>query len=262
MISIGILCKVDTHSHRDFFSTQNIASFLDGAEEHGAILFTLGSNVKSSDITPDKLKAILQVFSKLKQKIIWKWEADILPVGKTPNILLLKWLPQDDILAHPNVRFFISHCGSGGIMEAKFHGKPILGIPVFGDQMENSKVIVNEGWAVELLYDSITEQSFSAAINELLTNPVYTEKIRKISLLYRDRPQNALDLAVFWVEYVLRHSGAKHMQSPGVYLNILQRNSIDVLVFLVLSVYASCKLMKWSLKRLRNYLKQKKLKTN
>lgn len=235
---------------------------MDGASEHGAILFSLGSNLKSSDISPDKLAGILRVFGRLKQKIVWKWEDDKLPAGKSSNILMLKWLPQDDILAHPNIRLFISHCGAGSIMEAKFHGKPILGIPLFGDQMDNAEAISNEGWAIQLPYDSITERTFESAIDETLLNPSYTEKVQRLSRLYRDRPQNPLELAVFWVEYVLRHNGARHVQSPGVHLNILQKTCIDILAFLVVSIYVSCKLVKVSFRKLREYFGQKKIKMN
>lgn len=59
--------------------------------------------------------------------------------------MIRKWFPQSDILAHPNTKLFISHCGLGGVNEAKFHGVPILGMPVFGDQPRNLAAIVRDG---------------------------------------------------------------------------------------------------------------------
>jgi hypothetical protein len=44
-----------------------------------------------------KRNAFLEVFSKLKQKVLWKWETDTLP-GQPKNVMLGKWLPQSDIL--------------------------------------------------------------------------------------------------------------------------------------------------------------------
>jgi hypothetical protein len=42
-------------------------------------------------------KAFLESFSKLKQRILWKWETGSLP-GQPSNVKLYKWLPQSDIL--------------------------------------------------------------------------------------------------------------------------------------------------------------------
>jgi hypothetical protein len=44
-----------------------------------------------------KRNAFLEVFSKLKQRVLWKWETDTLP-GQPKNVKLGKWLPQSDIL--------------------------------------------------------------------------------------------------------------------------------------------------------------------
>lgn len=47
-----------------------------------------------------------------KQKVIWKYEDGKALAGQVPsNVLVRKWLPQSDILAHKNVRLFISHAG-------------------------------------------------------------------------------------------------------------------------------------------------------
>lgn len=218
--------------------------FLDGADEHGAILFTLGSNLKSTHMSKDKLEAFFNIFGRLKQRVVWKWEGGETPTEIPKNILLQKWLPQDDILAHRNVRLFISHCGLGGVTEAKFHGVPILGIPVFADQPQNALAIVDEGWALHLPYANITEETLSWSINELISNRKYAEKAKELSNLFRDRPMKPLDEAVFWTEYVMRHNGARHMQSKEIHLNFIQRNGIDVIAVILIGIYVIIKLIK------------------
>jgi len=99
-----------------------------------------------------------------------KWETDTLD-GKPENVLIGKWLPQDDILAHQNVKLFISHCGLGGVVESKYHGVPIIGMPIFADQDSNANVIVNEGWALKNEFSTLTEKEFLANIKEMLQNP-------------------------------------------------------------------------------------------
>ena len=53
-------------------------------------------------------------------------------------MMLMSWLPQNDVLAYPNIKLFISHCGNKGQYEALYHGVPIFGLPVFGDQIYNA----------------------------------------------------------------------------------------------------------------------------
>lgn len=78
-------------------SEQDLQKYLDEAE-HGVIYFTYGSTVRSETFPPEKRKALLEAFSELPQKIIWKWEADSLP-DQPSNVLVRKWLPQFDILS-------------------------------------------------------------------------------------------------------------------------------------------------------------------
>lgn len=72
--------------------------------------------------------------------------------------------------AHPNVKLFITHGGAGGCNEAMYHQVPMLGIPFFGDQPSNVKKYVNDGLARGMTLDQVTDQTFSEAINDLLTN--------------------------------------------------------------------------------------------
>lgn len=148
---------------------KKIQKFIDEAE-NGVILFSLGSNAKSTYLSESKVNALLRTFSTLKQRVIWKWESDFLP-GKPDNVLIGKWLPQDDILAHPNVKLFLSHGGLGSIVESKFHGVPIIAFPIFGDQMANAEAIMQEGWALSIPLKVLNENDLSKAIKEVLGTP-------------------------------------------------------------------------------------------
>lgn len=79
------------------------------------------------------------------------------------------------------MKLFISHGGLGSIMESKYYGVPVLGMPVFGDQPGNVKMAVKEGWAVEADFVSLTEQSLSRALGEVLTNSRYNKKFQLFS---------------------------------------------------------------------------------
>lgn len=148
---------------------QDLQDFLDTAAD-GVIYFSMGSNLKSAQFPAAVRNVFLKTFSKLKQKVLWKWEEDTLP-GQPPNVKLSKWLPQQDILAHPNVRLFITHGGLLSTTETIYHGVPTLAIPVYGDQKYNARIAVNNGYGLMLPYQDITEENLTNKIFEVLNNP-------------------------------------------------------------------------------------------
>lgn len=74
----------------------DIKKYLDESTE-GAIFFSKGSNLKSADLPKDKLEGILKAFSKLKQRVLWKFEETDIS-DKPKNVYISKWMPQSDIL--------------------------------------------------------------------------------------------------------------------------------------------------------------------
>ncbi|XP_058459806.1 UDP-glucosyltransferase 2-like [Malaya genurostris] len=221
---------------------KDIQDWLDGAE-HGAIYFCLGSNMKSAYLPAHKMDVLVKSLGKLKQRILWKWETDSFP-NQPANVMTKEWLPQDDVLAHSNVVLFIAHGGLGGIAEARYHGIPVLGIPMFAEQSGNVATVAREGWGLEVNYETLNEATFSGLLNEILTNPAYRQKARELSVVYRDRPQTALETACYWIEYVIRHKGAPHMHYQGADLNFFQSNMLDVLGVIILGVYLTVKILK------------------
>ncbi len=77
--------------------------FVNSSGKDGFIYFSMGSALKGSDMPEEKRKLFLNVFSKLKQKVLWKWETEMMP-DLPKNVKLSKWLPQQDVLGHPKIR--------------------------------------------------------------------------------------------------------------------------------------------------------------
>lgn len=119
---------------------ENLKRFLDNAKE-GAIYFSLGSNIKFSDMPEQKRNEILDSFKPFpKTRLLIKSDINLTVSSHSQSdVIVHRWYPQDAILAHPNVKLFINHGGLLGTMEAVYFGKPVVGIPVFFDQRLNSK---------------------------------------------------------------------------------------------------------------------------
>ncbi|XP_050556015.1 UDP-glucosyltransferase 2 [Spodoptera frugiperda] len=74
---------------------EDLKKLMDNAK-NGVIYFSLGSNIRSKDL-PDSMKeGLLEIFGKLKQTVIWKFEENL---DKTPkNVHIVQWAPQQSLL--------------------------------------------------------------------------------------------------------------------------------------------------------------------
>ncbi|XP_077291127.1 UDP-glycosyltransferase UGT5-like [Arctopsyche grandis] len=215
---------------------ENIKKFLDEAK-HGAVFFSFGSNLQSKDMPVDKLKVFLNVFKSLKQRVLWKWEDENLE-GKPDNVLLGKWLPQSDILAHPNVKVFITHGGLLSTQEAMYHGVPIIGLPFYGDQHLNTERVDKTGFGKKLKFVDLNEKLLTESIEELVYKPHYQNKAKSLADSFKDRPMTPLETSIYWIEYVIRHKGASVLKSPAVDMSIFVYFLIDLFLFFALVLFS------------------------
>ncbi|KAJ1531785.1 hypothetical protein ONE63_000441 [Megalurothrips usitatus] len=194
--------------------------------EHGVIFFSLGSMMRSDSLPADKRDALLGAFAKLPQRVLWKFETDA--VQLPPNVRIGKWLPQLAVINHPKTVLFMTHGGLMGTMEALFAGVPMLGIPLFADQGSNTELYRALGIAQRLDIRTATQDGVLAVLRELTETPKYRQRAREVAALFRDRPRQAADEAVWWTEYVVRHRGAPHLRPVAVDLPLYQYLLLDV----------------------------------
>lgn len=103
----GIVYIGGAHIKKSETLPTDIQNYLDGAKD-GAIYFSFGTYVQSNEMPPERLKMFFSAFKQLKQRVLWK--LDVKSITDIPsNIMIRKWMSQNDILAHPNVILFISH---------------------------------------------------------------------------------------------------------------------------------------------------------
>ncbi|CAK9134784.1 unnamed protein product [Ilex paraguariensis] len=69
------------------------------------------------------------------------------------GIIMKGWAPQAEILKHPSVGGFVSHCGWNSVVESIEFGVPIIAIPMQLDQPLNSRLVVEIGLGMEVWRD-------------------------------------------------------------------------------------------------------------
>jgi len=225
--------------------SKDLEDFIQGSGEHGVIYFSLGTNVRINNLAEDRKKILIETFAGLPQRILWKFEDEELP-EKPTNVLISKWFPQQDILAHPKVKLFITHGGMQSTIECIHHGKPMLGLPFFYDQFGNMEYIKKRGLGLVLNYKYMTSEEFKDTIFRLLTEKSFDVTAKIQAARFRDQPMNPLDTAIWWTHYVLRHKGAPHMRVAGRELDFFTYHSLDVLgtlfiaLVIILSIISIC----------------------
>uniref|UniRef100_A0A2M4CHZ1 UDP-glucuronosyltransferase n=1 Tax=Anopheles darlingi TaxID=43151 RepID=A0A2M4CHZ1_ANODA len=212
----------------------DLQTFIDEAE-HGVIYFSLGTNLRSADLPPEKLAIILRVFGSMKQRVVWKFEDERIE-NLPANVLVRSWLPQSDILGHRNVKVFITHGGLLGTQEGVHRAVPMVGIPIYCDQHLNMNKATLGGYAVKLYFPNITDTSLRGALEEVLYNPSYKENVQRVSQIFRDRPVPALQEAIYWIEYVERYKGAPQLRSAGLDLPWVSFALLDVVGVIVIGL--------------------------
>ncbi|XP_037704992.1 UDP-glucuronosyltransferase 1-6-like isoform X2 [Choloepus didactylus] len=216
--------------------TQEFEAYVNASGEHGIVVFSLGSMV--SDIPEKKAMDIADALGRIPQTVIWRYTGTP-PSNLRENTKLVKWMPQNDLLGHPKTRAFITHAGSHGIYEAICNGVPMVMMPLFGDQMDNAKRMETRGAGVTLDVLDMTSEDLANALKAVINDKSYKENIMHLSSIHKDRPMEPLDLAVFWVEFVMRHKGAPHLRPAAHDLNWYQYHSLDVIGFLLAIVLTS-----------------------
>ncbi|XP_031348326.1 UDP-glucuronosyltransferase 2C1-like [Photinus pyralis] len=215
---------------------KRLQELLDAASE-GAIYFSLGSNLKSDDLSETTRNAILSAFAELPYTILWKFHSDHLP-NKPDNVHVEKWFPQLAVLSHPNVKLFITQGGVQSREEAIHSHVPMVGMPFVGDQFYNVENMVEMGFGLSVLPSKLRTEEFKAVIVEVAENPRYREKIKEVAELSKDQPMTGLERAVWWTEYVIRHGGATHFRSPLLDIPFYQYYFLDVFAVLVILLLA------------------------
>ncbi|XP_058239343.1 UDP-glucuronosyltransferase 2C1-like isoform X3 [Hemibagrus wyckioides] len=225
---------------------KEMEDFVQSSGDDGIVVFSLGFMIKN--ITKERANTIASALGQIPQKVLWRYTGEK-PETLAPNTRVYDWIPQNDLLGHPKTKAFITHGGTNGIYEAIYHGVPMVGLPLFADQPDNVNHMKTKGAAVMLDFNKMNTEDLKQALNDVINNPSYKESIMRLSRIHHDQPMKPLDQAVYWIEYVMRHKGAKHLRVEAHNLTWYQYHCLDVAAFLLsviaLVVFIFVKTCKW-----------------
>nr|XP_014286924.1 UDP-glucuronosyltransferase 2B17-like [Halyomorpha halys] len=208
---------------------EDLQKYIDESE-HGLIYMSMGSHIDPTHFK-DQIKAFLEVFSELPQRILLKYDPE--KAGEIPpNVKVSKWLPQQDILAHKKCVLFITHGGLLSLSEAIYNGVPLIGIPIFADQPKNMAMMESQGIGRMLKMKNITRDTISWTIREVLSNNRYRDEILRRSKILKDRRNSPVEEAVYWIEHTLKYPFSLTPKSTN--LSAIEFHLIDVKIFITL----------------------------
>ncbi|XP_069314166.1 UDP-glucuronosyltransferase 2B4-like isoform X1 [Eulemur rufifrons] len=227
---------------------KEMEDFVQSSGENGVVVFSLGSMI--SNMTEERANVIAAALAQIPQKVLWRFDGKK-PDTLGPNTQLYKWLPQNDLLGHPKTKAFITHAGANGVYEAIYHGVPMVGIPLFADQSHNIARMKAKGAAVRVDFNTLSSTDLLNALKTVINDPMYKNNAMKLSRIHHDQPMKPLDRAIFWIEFVMRHKGAKHLRVAAHDLTWFQYHSLDVIGFLLacvataIFIFTKCCLFIW-----------------
>ncbi|XP_069483228.1 UDP-glucuronosyltransferase 3A2 [Ambystoma mexicanum] len=254
----GILAKAAQpvpHELEEFIATSGDAGF---------IVITLGSMLSSVQ-RPTLLREMNAGLARMPQKVIWRYQGSKWPaeLELAPNVRILDWIPQNDLLGHHKARLFVTHCGMNSLLEAIHHGIPVLGIPLFGDQFDNMARVSAKNFGIAVPPEQLTAERFATAMMQLIADPRYKSAAAAQSKIHRSHPFPPDQRLVRWIEHIIISKGGGHLRPYGTQQPWYQQYLLDVALFLcacfAAAVYISVKVTRAALS---NLCRQNKLKKN
>ena len=194
----------------------------------GVILISFGSNV--DELASPALTKLFIALQQFDERVIFKSKQKI--ENAPDNVHVVDWMPQNDLLAHPNMRLFVTHGGMNSYIEAVYHGVPLLVAPFAIDQHGTAALVKSQGFGEKLDLNDFTSDELKNLIKTITRDTRYKTTATKLSAIYRELQASGLRDPVFWIEHVIRY-GASHLRSHAYDMPFYQYVMFDVLVFLV-----------------------------
>lgn len=168
-------------------------SFLDAQPRGSVVYVAFGSITVMAVAQLQELALGLQASGRPFLWVVRPGLAGKLPTGFTTDLVtgqgkgkVVGWAPQEQVLAHPAVACFVTHCGWNSTLEGVRNGLPMLCWPYFTDQFTNQTYICDiwrVGLRVALAESSgamVTKERIVELLDDLLRDEGVKERVLKL----------------------------------------------------------------------------------
>jgi MGT family glycosyltransferase len=132
---------------------------------------------------PQQLARMAAAFTNDAFRTLWALKPDqaaLLPASTRSSLRILEWAPQRAVLAHPNVKVFVSHCGINSVYESVHTGTPIVGIPMFGDHQDMALRLADAEFGLWVDKRRFTVEELRAAILRVLHDTAFGDAMANV----------------------------------------------------------------------------------
>ncbi|XP_038701583.1 linamarin synthase 1-like [Tripterygium wilfordii] len=176
--------------------------WLDRREPNSVVYVNYGCLTVMSD---QHLKEFAWGLANSKHPFLWIIRPDIV-MGDSPILpkefyeevkdrgLLVSWCPQDQVLQHPSIGTFVTHCGWNSVTESLCGGGvPLICWPFFAEQQTNCKYACSE-WGIGMEVDcDIKRDELTAIVKEIMEEDK-GKRLREKAQEWKKRAEEATDV--------------------------------------------------------------------
>ncbi len=143
----------------------------------GALIYLSLGSLGSADV--GLMQRLVDVMGRTRHRVIVSKGPLADEIQLHDNMTGESFLPQPAIL--PKVDLVITHGGNNTVTEAFHHGKPMIVLPLFWDQVDNAQRVDETGFGVRLSTYGFEDDELSGAIDRLLADAALNARLERMA---------------------------------------------------------------------------------
>jgi len=153
----------------------------------GALLYLSLGSLGSADVA--LMQRLVEILGRTRHHVIVSKGPLADQLRLPDNMAGEAFLPQPAII--PQVDLVITHGGNNTVTESFHHGKPMVVLPLFWDQVDNAQRIAETGFGARLPPYTVEAEELTGAIERLLADRVLGARLAALSARLQANPGTA-----------------------------------------------------------------------